>query len=83
MAIYTAGGDQWVNLGNFSNVACIVNADCSDSGATVVAWLKFDSTNHKNKKHAVLSSYAYKYGPGFSIVYIREKSGQSDSYKLR
>ena len=64
--MYTDGYDDWISLGDISDISCIVNTnECPNSipGVTVLAWIKF----WYGGNGGIISSYGRSYSPGFGI----------------
>ena len=69
--MYTDGVDDWISLGDLTNITCIVRpSECEPSEpATVLAWLKFDNcgnSDHQNRR-GIISSYGEGFTSGFSF----------------
>ena len=60
-ALYTDGEDDWISLGDMSNITCIANTNkCPTDGfqgVTVAFWFKLHSCNSWG---GILSSYGYE-----------------------
>ena len=63
--VFTDGVDDWVSLGDISDIACIADPDKCTAGATVMFWVKI--LNCGFHPQAVISSYGNYSSSGFAV----------------